>query len=140
MTQKHASNAKGNGKWLWAKLLALLIIAVSGGISQSGHAEEAEIVFDEKKVKRSVEEIALIYICSDQMFLKSAGIDVNRCAFDVALFAESCWDILNKVISNYEVAANEQSIGRIGDISDVFIPCVQADMLISVLRQRAKSQ
>jgi hypothetical protein len=99
MTQKHASNAQQNGKWLWAELLALLIIAVSGGISQSGHAEaadeadEAEIVFDEKKVKRSVEEMAVIYICSDQMVLESAGIDVNRCTFDVALFSESCCGI-----------------------------------------------
>jgi len=71
------------------------------------------------KVKQSVEEIAIVYICTGQMVLKSAGIDVSRCEFGITLFSESCWDILDKVVSNYELAANEQIEARLEDITDV---------------------
>jgi len=141
MGRNYLIRVKPKRKWSLNKLVTLLTITVVSFVSwQLAHADKPDIVFSEVQVKDSVEDIALVYICSDQTLLDNIGFDSRRCVVAVALFTDACWKILDKVVSNYEVVGDEHGPERLEEITDVYIPCVQAEFLLSALRQRKKSQ
>ncbi len=98
---------------------------------QSGTAEESDISFAENHVKSSIAEEAAYYICSDQRMLNSNNVGVERCVIGVATFADSCWALIDKLVSDYELPATEQGEESYGSISDVFIVCVQAKLFLA---------
>lgn len=102
-------------------------------------AQESDAPIGEDQVKSSIEEIAQLYICSDQSLLESSDIDPRRCQIGASTFADACWKIVDKLVPDYSLTKDEQGKERFDNIADVYIHCVQAKLLVSLLEARKKS-
>jgi len=101
---------------------------------QAGCAQEAEIAMGETEVKSTIEYTAEKVICSDQTLLENVEIDFRDCPGRASAFASVCWQVVDKVVPSYEFILNEKGKERLKAIADVYIYCVQAELLILAIK------
>lgn len=123
------------------KCLFVKAVIVAAGISfllalsNIVYAQESELVLSEERVKSSIEEIATMYICSDKLLLDSVNVDARKCQIAAVIFAESCWESIDKLVESYEISGIEQGEQKFQNITDVYIQCMEAKLLRASIRR-----
>ncbi len=117
--------------------ISLAIAAVNLVVWRPGYAQEPEISAGEDKVKASIEKVAVKYVCSEPALLENDEILPGWCQIGVSTAADACWTMIDKLVPDYRVTGSEQATERYSNITDVFIHCVQAKVLLTLIRSRA---
>ena len=103
---------------------------------QAGHTEDKEIAITAEEVKSRILSSADLFICSDSIMLEFANIDMRECSGEVSRFSRACWHVIGKVLPNYEPDGDMFWNERIDAITNVYIYCVQTEMLMLAARTK----
>lgn len=114
--------------------LSIALIGILVLVLQSAYARDAESSLSEAQVKSLIEDVAVIHVCSDRELLARVGRDTLKCRIGVSAFADGCWEMLDKLEPNYELAGREDDDEHTTAISDVFIHCMQAKWVTAAVK------
>ena len=121
------------------KLLSFLVSTISLTSFQLVLADTAENRLSHKEVQPAVEYTASLGICSNSTLLELSNIDQSSCETRLLNFSSVCWNQLDGLGLNYELAKDDTGKELFIAISIAYESCVRSELLRKTVREKHDS-
>ena len=117
---------------------ASLVCLVAAGLIQCMQPAQSH---ETGKPYSTVLRIATTFVCDNERFIEYAKLDADACSLRMELHGESCWELVEPLFPGDDFdGSDEEKIEVRTLLSQLFITCVQAEILIQAMNRESRGE